>query len=232
MQVGLPQSYERLETLGDSFLKMIINLHLYARHPLRDEGYLSQKSSILVSNHQLYELATRKSVPSAISATPLSRTTWRPFGSGFAKEAEGDRGHELDQINPPSGTHVLSDKQVADVMEALLGSAVISGNPDTHGVEDGAHTLRAIYSTAIPDDWSKYYEAIKGHVPGKDGSWKYEPGLEKLIATVETFIGYKFSHPGWLIEALTHSTSADEYFNSYQRLEFLGMCSSACHVCC
>ncbi|TPX47024.1 hypothetical protein SeLEV6574_g02881 [Synchytrium endobioticum] len=225
---GLPHSYERLETLGDSFLKMAINLHLYARLPLRDEGHMSMQTNFLVSNYQLFKSANRKGVPDAINATTLSRTTWRPFGSGVGRWEEREKGRQERgiqlpiEVNPPPGTHVLSDKQVADVMESLLGAAVISGDAQTHGVEDGAKTLKAVYSDASESDWRKYYDLIKKRTPGRDGSWKYLPGLLTLVDAVEELLGYKFNQPGWLLEALTHSTAADEFFNSYQRLEFLG----------
>ena len=47
---------ERLETIGDSFLKYAITSYLYCEHPLIHEGKLSHLRSKQVSNLNLYQL--------------------------------------------------------------------------------------------------------------------------------------------------------------------------------
>ncbi|TPX32589.1 hypothetical protein SmJEL517_g04306 [Synchytrium microbalum] len=227
-QTGLPHNYERLETLGDSFLKLAINLQLFARFPNRDEGHLSMRTNYAVSNYQLFQRASNKEIPNVIISATLSRSTWRPFGSGPGRWDEREKlriersGKNPIKIYPRPGTQILSDKQVADVMEGLLGAAVITGNPETQGVEAGAKTMKAIYDDVIEEDWTKFSNLIQKRTPTKDGSWKDAAGMVTLVDEVQEFIGYKFNSPGWLIEALTHATAADAKFNSYQRLEFLG----------
>ncbi|MCF6350346.1 MAG: ribonuclease III [Flavobacteriaceae bacterium] len=53
IKVGKPYNYERLEFLGDSFLDAIVASFLYKNAPLKDEGYLTQMRSKIVSRESL-----------------------------------------------------------------------------------------------------------------------------------------------------------------------------------
>ena len=60
---------ERLETLGDSFLKAATSVYLYFKHPNKDEGRLTEKRKRLVSNKKLLKLAKEKKIPQFICNT-------------------------------------------------------------------------------------------------------------------------------------------------------------------
>jgi endoribonuclease Dicer len=51
---------ERLETIGDSFLKYAITTYLFCQHPHIHEGKLSHLRSKQVSNLNLYQLGKQK----------------------------------------------------------------------------------------------------------------------------------------------------------------------------
>lgn len=53
------ESNERLEFLGDSVLGSIISHYLFAKFPLKDEGYLTQLRSRLVSRQNLNNLGAK-----------------------------------------------------------------------------------------------------------------------------------------------------------------------------
>lgn len=53
---GLTLSYERLEYLGDAMLGSIIAHHLYEAYPEKDEGFLTQMRSKIVSRAHLNDL--------------------------------------------------------------------------------------------------------------------------------------------------------------------------------
>lgn len=53
---GNPISYERLEFLGDSILGSIVSNYLYLEVPDRDEGYLTQMRSKIVSRKNLNQI--------------------------------------------------------------------------------------------------------------------------------------------------------------------------------
>lgn len=53
---GFPQSYERLEFLGDAILSAVIAEYIYNEVPSGDEGYLTKMRSKIVSREHLNEL--------------------------------------------------------------------------------------------------------------------------------------------------------------------------------
>ena len=70
---------ERLETIGDSFLKQAITVYLFFTYPNIHEGKLSYLRSKQVSNYNLYKLGRRKGLHELIVANkfePLE--TWLP----------------------------------------------------------------------------------------------------------------------------------------------------------
>ncbi|PZX44059.1 ribonuclease-3 [Nonlabens dokdonensis] len=54
--VGFPQSYERLEFLGDAILGAVIAEYIFNEVPSGDEGYLTKMRSKIVSREHLNEL--------------------------------------------------------------------------------------------------------------------------------------------------------------------------------
>lgn len=60
---------ERLETLGDSFLKMATSIFLYFNHPYKNEGRLTSKRKKLISNTKLMQEAKKKGIPEAMCNT-------------------------------------------------------------------------------------------------------------------------------------------------------------------
>lgn len=52
-------SLERLEILGDAFLKFAVGRHLFLVHDTVDEGELTRRRSKAVNNSNLFRLACR-----------------------------------------------------------------------------------------------------------------------------------------------------------------------------
>lgn len=55
-------SLERLEILGDAFLKFAVGRYLFLKHDALDEGQLTRKRSKLTNNHNLFKLAKLKNL--------------------------------------------------------------------------------------------------------------------------------------------------------------------------
>ena len=53
---GTPFNYERLEFLGDAFIDTVVSAYLYEEAPLKDEGYLTQMRSKIVSRTNLNKI--------------------------------------------------------------------------------------------------------------------------------------------------------------------------------
>ena len=72
---------ERLETIGDSFLKFAITVYLYCSYPGIHEGKLSYLRSKQVSNYNLYKLGKKKGFPDCMVAAKFEPTeNWLPPG--------------------------------------------------------------------------------------------------------------------------------------------------------
>ncbi|XP_059142137.1 endoribonuclease Dicer-like isoform X2 [Physella acuta] len=84
-------SLERLETIGDSFLKYAITVYLYCSYPGIHEGKLSYLRSKQVSNYNLYRLGRRKGLAECMVSTKFEPyENWLP--PGFVINDERRRG--------------------------------------------------------------------------------------------------------------------------------------------
>lgn len=72
---------ERLETIGDSFLKFAITVYLYCTYPGIHEGKLSYLRSKQVSNYNLYRLGRKTGFPELMVASKFEPSeNWLPPG--------------------------------------------------------------------------------------------------------------------------------------------------------
>ena len=72
---------ERLEMLGDSFLKQAVTIYLYCTYPNLHEGKLSYMRSKQVSNYNLYRLGKAKGLPSKMQVALFDPAiNWLPPG--------------------------------------------------------------------------------------------------------------------------------------------------------
>lgn len=79
---------ERLETIGDSFLKFAITVYLYCTYPGIHEGKLSYLRSIQVSNYNLYKLGKKKGLPECMVAVKFEPVeNWLPPGFVIKSDA-------------------------------------------------------------------------------------------------------------------------------------------------
>jgi endoribonuclease Dicer len=147
-----------------------------------------------------------------IRSQPFVRRLWRP--ARFC--AIGD----LDEMEEEPMFHTLGNKTLADVVEALIGSALLGGGLfEKSGLTAALEMAVAI---GIPvggarcwDDYSKIYAPPKvehnAHVFDLEDQWK-----------IEGLVGYKFTNRNLLMQAFTHASMVNTTSPCYQRLEFLG----------
>ncbi|KAI8918847.1 hypothetical protein BC831DRAFT_482028 [Entophlyctis helioformis] len=203
-----PFSYERLETLGDSFLKIHQTLHLFVKHPYQHEGWLTLARINIERNMSLYKQALQANLDKYIMTAPLSRRTWIPPS------------HDIALPQP------MPEKTLADCVEALIGASLIDG-----GVTGAAHAVHRLLGSTYEIDWSVYAKEWRKVVEGSSAANRDEMLANAAmtqqqvgsnsIAFVEEKIGYTFKNKLLLCEALTHP-SAITAGSCYQRLEFLG----------
>ncbi|XP_015784164.1 endoribonuclease Dicer [Tetranychus urticae] len=202
---------ERLEIIGDSFLKYIVSALLFLQLNDLNEARITYLKMTLVSNFYLLHLGRSKGLAQYINdKTFLPRLNWLPpfYSSANRNFTEQE----------------ISDKSVADMMEALLGAHLIClGEKAAISFLSwiGMPLFTSFNFDSLMNDNSylpSYHDTVPIENPAEiQAAWRCG-NLSKL----EQKLGYTFKRKDLLIEALTHPSWSRSHFNSYQRLEFLG----------
>lgn len=146
---------ERLETLGDSFLKFSTTIFLFCDRSAAHEGRLTSARSRRVGNFNLYYLAKCQGIAESVFSSNFDPFhMWIPPGFNFNEEdhsiqtssgasqenqpvapSQPDRSESVKPKAPLPASdhekhylyHKLTDKGVADCMESLIGAYLVSG---------------------------------------------------------------------------------------------------------
>uniref|UniRef100_A0A914YCP1 Uncharacterized protein n=1 Tax=Panagrolaimus superbus TaxID=310955 RepID=A0A914YCP1_9BILA len=217
---------ERLETMGDSFLKLISTIYLYQHYPHQDEGKLTYLRSMQICNANLLNLGFRNRIPALmVSCLFEPKRNWIPP----CYNIEGEHNDIEDSTSLPMAVNVnedynhyfkqrMSDKSVADCVEALIGAhfTTLGAHPTIKFMEWLGLKVDIISSVKPPieclTEQCDIYEAQR-HVLSKYTQKEFEK-LEKTI-------GYSFRDKSFLVQAFIHLSSHSS-LGCYQRLEFLG----------
>jgi endoribonuclease Dicer len=243
--------YERLELLGDSFLKYFSSVYVFVFNPALNEGALHKTRQHIISNKVLTQCGLSIGLPSYIQGKTFSYKLWQPPNftvqdislqhlgrSNDLTSSSGNDGMAIDtKIQGPVNdtnastihstsqsktkhkasddniTQWLGDKTIADVAEAIIGAAYLSGGRNV--------ALRVIKALRLPvadvEQWEDFRR--KALAPPSNVTARLRGGT---LSAVEEIIGASFKYPHLLSQALTHG-SIHGYDNTcYERLEFLG----------
>uniref|UniRef100_A0A0P4WEE1 Uncharacterized protein n=1 Tax=Scylla olivacea TaxID=85551 RepID=A0A0P4WEE1_SCYOL len=242
---------ERLEVLGDSFLKYTVAEYLFLKYPLEHEGTLSQRRSQFVSNKTLYSLGKVKKIPEKIQSIILN-PKFNGILPGFVLKPEMEL--QLQEIKAPHDMwarsadvtmeqlkeeikkmedgsrkpcynpwtqHEVSDKSVADSVEALIGVSLLVG-----GRETAMNFLSNLGMEVFNGTSLKSGLPVPSALLSKE-EWANEEMLryyEKYcLDRLEEKIQYTFKDKSFIVQATTHSSFCqNKVTDCYQRLEFLG----------
>jgi ribonuclease-3 len=97
-----PDSYERLEFLGDRVLGLVIARALYDRYPDEPEGQMSRRYNALVARETCADVGRELGLPALIRV---------------GRQARSDGANDSDNV-------------VGDVVEALIGALLLDGGMD------------------------------------------------------------------------------------------------------
>ncbi|KAL9263922.1 Dicer-like protein [Drosera capensis] len=217
-------SLERLEVLGDAFLKFAVSRHLFLAHEAMDEGQLTSMRSKLVNNMNLYKLATRRKLQVYIRDREFNPQQFcalgRPCSVISTNEMESSN-HTLPDSRLLNGTHGsklkgnkhqhwLQRKTIADVVEALIGAYLVDGGFKSAisflqwiGIRADFETSQVIHACTLSASFMPVAALLD--VPSLEGS-----------------LSYHFIHRGLLLQAFIHPSYNKHGGGCYQRLEFLG----------
>ncbi|RAR10442.1 endoribonuclease dcr-1 [Stemphylium lycopersici] len=231
---GMGPNYERLEFLGDCFLKMATSLSVFVQQPDENEFEFHVRRMEMLCNKNLMQTAVgQKKVVSAdgterdlqlysyIRTDSFSRRTWYPEGLKLLK----GKGANKSQDDWLKLTHNLGDKSIADVCEAFIGAAFQEHykggqwNPADWNEAVKAVKLFANSPDHLMSKWSDYYAAYQ-----KPKYQVAEPSAAMLdmARKIEMKHPYHFKYPRLLRSAFAHPSYPYMYENipNYQRLEF------------
>ncbi|KAG4282243.1 hypothetical protein FPRO04_13319 [Fusarium proliferatum] len=207
-QSGIGDNYERLEFLGDSFLKMSTTISLFTLIPESDEcGYHAERV-LLISNQNLFNHAVKHNLHQYIRSKAFDRRTWYPDLP--LKKGKGTK---------KTMSHDLADKTIADVCEALIGAAYLSGEEGNMDMAVKAVTQMVKSKNHEMKAFQDYFAAFKVPVWHKAKSTTKQRYLVDCVAKVT---GYRFDSPPLLQSVFKHPSWPYEAVPDYQRLEFLG----------
>lgn len=190
---------QRLETLGDSVLKLGTAVHLFNKFPHRHEGQLDVLRRNSVANRTLLARALEHDLHQYLTSEPQSMRVWRYTLSP--------------EIHPSSvepyryARRSYPRRSLQDCMEALLGASFVIGGM-TMVLRTGT-ALGLCFGGPLP--WHQRYG-------GKIASSE----VPALFSGLQEVLGYQFRCGHLLLEAVTHPSFRSWESPSYQRLEFLG----------
>lgn len=119
---------ERLETLGDSFLKLASSLYIWLKYPKYCEGKASTLKGKLISNKNLYYCGIQKRLGSLMLVSDLELTNWLPPSFGLLETIRAKL--VKNEIQPGSLFHLqlTASEQVSGILTRDSEDALISLN--------------------------------------------------------------------------------------------------------
>ncbi|KAK8060216.1 Dicer-like protein [Apiospora saccharicola] len=219
-QRGMGNNYERLELLGDSFLKMSTTIALFARKADANEFQYHVDRMVMICNTNLFNHALELKLEESIRSKSFNRRIWYPDGLELLKGKQNES--IMGKKGVGRGLHVLADKTIADVCEALIGAAYLT----TYDQGDFDMAVKAVtkFTGNEQHTMTKYDDFLAGFVVPEWQKASPTAVHVHLADQIEQRLGYRFQCPRLLRSAFTHPSYSYMYENipHYQRLEFLG----------
>ncbi|ORX80122.1 ribonuclease III, partial [Basidiobolus meristosporus CBS 931.73] len=187
--------------------KLCVSIRMYLILPFKQEGQLHIRRIKSISNSALYRNAVKLELYRYVTSTPFNRKHWLP--PNFTMEDEPlESGRSF--------KHSLSDKTLADIVEASLGACYLS-----QGVESA---LDCAIKMMIPFPEIKHWKefATLNNAISPSPTCDEAEFLYLDIEAIESSINYNFRNKRLLYEAFTHPSCPNPNTSCYQRLEFLG----------
>ncbi|KAK5072995.1 Dicer-like protein 2 [Lithohypha guttulata] len=192
-------NYERMEFLGDAYLKFRTSFSMFSDNPLATEGVLTMKVHEVINNHRLEQAIQTSGMEKYITTQVAAQKHWKLPATNDKPEGRAQR--------------KVNSKTLADAVESILGAAFIDGS--RVGLADERCT--AVLELFLPEIvWLLPREIVDAFLAQRAVE---NPGA--LTMAVESMLCYRFQRLSLLHEAFTHSSLLRGQ-SSLDRLEFLG----------
>ncbi|XP_031333092.1 endoribonuclease Dicer-like [Photinus pyralis] len=121
---------ERLETLGDSFLKLSISLFLVLKYPTYNEGVLTSLKGKLISNKNLFYIGSKKDIGGYMKVSDFTpKFEWKPPSFTIPKVLK-DRLNQTVSINSLFQVNFTTEEQISGILSSSSGDEIIAMNDD------------------------------------------------------------------------------------------------------
>ncbi|KAI1102779.1 hypothetical protein F4804DRAFT_333938 [Jackrogersella minutella] len=220
IQRGMGKNYERLEFLGDSFLKMSTTIALFSQIPDSNEFQYHVDRMLLICNKNLFNNALDLKLEEWVRSKGFNRRIWYPDGLELLRGKQ--QNSIMGRKGGSRGVHTLADKSIADVCEALIGASYLTTyEQDSFDLAIQAVTKFVNHPNHKMMTYGDYYAAYK--IP----EWQSAEATavqREVARQIEEKLGYNFTYPRLLRSAFMHPSYGTIYerIPNYQRLEFLG----------
>ncbi|WBW75285.1 dicer [Schizosaccharomyces osmophilus] len=203
---SMDDNYDRLEFLGDSFLKVYASSTVFLKYTHDQEYQLHVHRKQIISNYNLYMHAKKMEISRFALSEPMVIRKWCPFG--FLRENKHGKNYPSFQL--------LSKKRLADLVESTIGACILDNGVDS-GLEYCTNLGLGLLDVKNWSDWNNFLDI---DFYASLISCKVFPYHEHI----EDVTGYTFKNKAILHLAFIHPTmlSSGEVSGSYQQLEFLG----------
>lgn len=220
--------------------------------PDLNEGKLSFLRSRQISNINLHRLGQRIQLGQLMIASKFEpNDNWCPPGYRVLEETEVPNAPQVDKNKVPYNLltqHSIPNKSIADCVEALIGTYLISSGSqgaiqfmDWLGLKVMPKEFKALtrvadtvsaFSANARDEWLPMPKSPlilpKDSAGGVTSELQLREKLQSLyqqhrLDHFEAAIGYTFRDKAYLVQAFTHNSYYENTLTDcYQRLEFLG----------
>ncbi|XP_045498782.1 endoribonuclease Dicer isoform X2 [Colias croceus] len=201
--------------------------HFSPRSDFAVPGFFAPKELIkFIEQHKIrpsyligMEFSLAEALSGNLSAESLKMVEQRFTDMNSTAEAEPE-GMVQNAMQGYVGAQAVSDKSVADCVEAFIGTYLISG-----GIEGAVKILEWMKVIPPEDNFIQYlHKTVSTPIKEEKISEKeVDVLLNYTRDKIENILDYKFNDPCFLLEALSHpSYIRNRYTRSYERLEFLG----------
>jgi endoribonuclease Dicer len=226
---GMGENYERLEWLGDTFLKVATSISVFILNPDENEFEFHVRRMLMLCNKNLFRVSEQLKLFEYVRSKAFSRRLWYPEGLSLVKGTGVKTGEAPKAMFHVPQTHDLSQKSIADVSEALIGAAFLHARqPGQWTPQQFDNAVQTVTKLVGSEDhqmlrWNDYKETYSKMIPS------YQTGVvsavqKDLVAKLEAEHPYTWNFARLAQAAFIHPSVPFVYVQlpNYQRLEFLG----------
>jgi endoribonuclease Dicer len=206
-QHGMGNNYERLEFLGDCFLKTATTMSTFIQNPNENEFEYHVRRMLMLCNRNLFEVAKGLKLYEYVRSRAFSRRLWYPEGLKLLEGKGAQKTEETEEEHRAGSTHNLGEKTIADVCEAMIGAAFLSHDkPGKWHPDQWENAIRTVTKLVNKDDhrmlkWDDYRSAYALPVYQTATATASQ---RDMAEKVEKEHNYHFRYPRLLRSAFIH----------------------------